>query len=140
MAAGLQINADMKRSLKRRIRTMLKMPIFWLITGFGNACIGIGALLFHYLEAGHNPGVLHFLDSLGWAVGMVTTVGGGNVYPVTLLGKILAIAMMMGGALFLWSYMALFIGILIEPELAYIQREVSEIQHEVRDLTASKES
>jgi hypothetical protein len=84
--------------------------------------------------------VVQFVDSLSWAVGMVTTVGGGTVYPVTLSGKILGIFMMMGGALFLWSYMALFIGILIEPELSHIQREVDEIQHDFRDLTSAKES
>lgn len=128
----------MKRTLRRRIKSLLKMPLFWLITGFGNSCIIFGAVFFHLIESSHNPNVTHFIDSLGWAVGIVTTVGAGNVYPITLLGKILGIFMMMGGALFLWSYMALFIGILIEPELAYIQREMSEIQHEVRDLTSSR--
>lgn len=69
----------------------------------------------------------------------MTTVGSGNIFPVTFAGKMIGIFMMMGGALFIWSYMALFIGILIEPELRYIEREVSEIQHEMRDLTNVKQ-
>lgn len=130
----------MRRSLKKRLKSLLKVRIFWAITLFGNTCILVGALLFHWLESGANPNVAQFVDSLSWAVGIVTTVGSGTVAPVTTYGKILGIFMMMGGALFLWSYMALFIGILIEPELSHIQREVDEIQHDMRDLTAAKES
>jgi hypothetical protein len=130
----------MRKSIRKRLKSLLKVRFFWIITLFGNACLIGGALLFHWLESGANPNVGHFVDSLAWAVGLVTTVGGGNVAPVTLGGKILGIVMMMGGALFLWSYMALFIGILVEPELSHIQREVDEIQHDVRDLTSAKGS
>ncbi len=120
------------KSLNMRLKTLLKTPLFWLITLWGNACIFGGALFFYSLEYTQNPALHSILDSLGWAVGIVTTVGGSEIHPVTDAGKILAIFMMMGGALFLWSYMALFIGILVEPELGVIQREVSEIQNDLR--------
>lgn len=41
--------------------------------------------------------------------------------------------MMMGGAIFLWSYMALFVGVLVDPDLEKLQRELSEIQHDLKN-------
>ncbi len=79
-----------------------------------------------------NPSIHGFLDSLFWAVGLATTVGSGNIHPITPAGKVLSIFMMMGGALFLWSYMAIFVGALVDPELRRIEREVSEIQHDLQ--------
>ena len=67
----------------------------------------------------------------GWAVGMATTVGGGSIEPVTPTGKVLSIMMMMGGTLFLWSYMALFVGAFVNPELKLIEHEVADLQHEI---------
>jgi hypothetical protein len=108
----------------KRLRTLARTPLFWAITLWGNACVLGGAALFHHFESGVNPHVGGFIDSLGWSVGVATTVGG-PLGPVTLQGKVLAIVMMMGGALFLWSYMALFVGALVEPELERIERDVS---------------
>lgn len=121
------------RTVKKRVFSLVRTPFFWLITLWGNSCVAFGAAAFHYLEAGKNPGVHHFLDSLVWAVGIVTTVGGGDINPVTSSGKVLSILMMMGGALFLWSYMALFVGAFVDPELKYIEREVSELQHDMEE-------
>jgi uncharacterized protein involved in cysteine biosynthesis len=42
------------------------------------------------------------------------------------------IVMMMVGAIFLWSYMALFIGALVDPELKIIEKEVSGLQQATR--------
>jgi voltage-gated potassium channel len=123
----------LSKALRSRLKSMLRAPLFWVITFWGNTCIFGGALIFHILEKPQNPKLQSMLDSLAWAVGMVTTVGGGDVHPVTQTGKTLAIFMMMGGAVFLWSYMALFIGILVEPELDEIQKEVSELQHDLRE-------
>jgi hypothetical protein len=119
--------------VKRRVGALVRTPLFWLITLWGNFCILAGAALFHWFESGLNPELHDFLDSLSWAVGIVTTVGT-SFGPVTSLGKVLGIGMMMGGALFLWSYMALFVGALVDPELREIEREVAEIQQEVDEV------
>jgi len=119
--------------IRHRLLALIKTPLFWWITLWGNAFIVGGAIAIHLLESPLNPTIPSFLDSLSLAVGMVTTVGGGNVHPQSLLGKCLAMFMMMGGALFLWTYMALFVGALIDPVLSTIQREISEIQRDVQD-------
>lgn len=120
-------------SVKRRILALLKTPFFWLISLWGNACICGGAVLFYRFEFGKNPAIQDALDCLLWAVGIATTVGGGNIYAVTQAGKVLSILMMMGGSIFLWSYMALFVGAFVDPELKDIEREVSELQQERLD-------
>jgi voltage-gated potassium channel len=56
-----------------------------------------GSLGFHYMEAGTNPNVHSLWDSFWWTIVTVTTVGYGDIYPVTTGGRILAIFLMMGG-------------------------------------------
>ncbi len=124
------------RTVRQRIVSLVRTPFFWVITLWGNAWIFGGAIVFHYFERGENTSVQTFLDSLTWAVGTVTTVGASNLYPVTTVGKVLNICMMMGGALFLWSYMALFVGAFVDPELRLIEREVADLQHELSDAQA----
>jgi hypothetical protein len=119
-------------TILRRLSRLLKTPVFWLFTIFGNALILVGALLFREFESQGNPLANDILECLIWSMGMVTTVGASNLHPATFEGKILMIFIMMGGALFLWSYMALFIGALVDPELRAIETEVSEIQRNVK--------
>lgn len=56
-----------------------------------------GALGFHYMESGVNPNVHGFWDSFWWTIVTVTTVGYGDIYPVTTGGRIIAIFLMLGG-------------------------------------------
>lgn len=120
-------------TILRRIFALSRTPVFWIFTFFGNACIVGGALLLQRFESAVNPVANDFLECLIWAVGLVTTVGAGNISPVTVEGKILMVLMMIGGALFLWSYMALFIGALVDPELRKIERDVSFLQQEAKE-------
>lgn len=55
------------------------------------------ALGFHYMEAGVNPNVHSLWDSFWWTVVTITTVGYGDIYPVTTGGRIIAIFLMLGG-------------------------------------------
>ena len=56
-----------------------------------------GALGFHYMEAGANPNVHGLWDCLWWTIVTITTVGYGDIYPVTTGGRVLAIFLMLGG-------------------------------------------
>lgn len=121
----------------RRVKFLWSSPFFVYFTLVGNCLIVLAALLFHTIEANQNPEVQSFLDSLVWTVGVVTTVGSSPVTPVTQFGKILSIFLMLGGSLFLWSYMGLIVSAIISPELAHIEREVRHIESEV-DVLQSK--
>jgi hypothetical protein len=119
------------------MRSLLTLRTFWIITAFGNTFILIGALFLYFFEHTAFDSALQFIDCLEWSVATVTGTYG-TLSATTLGGKVVSIIMRMGGAFFLWMYMALFIGILIQPELNLIGREVSEIQREVKDLTVAK--
>jgi voltage-gated potassium channel len=51
----------------------------------------VTGLLFYYLEAGQNPQVMSFFDVFWWWVVTSTTLGYGDIVPVTGAGRIVAI-------------------------------------------------
>ncbi len=119
-----------------RFGRLFRQPIFWVITAFGNGFILVGASAFHFLERAANPAIGSFMDSLYWAVSTVTTVGYGNVVPMTLGGKCVGILLMMVGSLFLWSYMALFVGAVISPDLDHLEHEIKELEADLNEMQA----
>lgn len=56
-----------------------------------------GALAFHYFEFGVNQNVKSFWDSVWWAIITITTVGYGDIFPVTTGGRIIAILLLIIG-------------------------------------------
>lgn len=55
------------------------------------------ALGFYRFESGVNPNVKSFWDSLWWAIVTMTTIGYGDIYPVTTGGRVVAILLMFAG-------------------------------------------
>jgi voltage-gated potassium channel len=56
-----------------------------------------GALAFHYFEFGVNPSVKSFGDSIWWAIVTISTIGYGDVFPVTTIGRVIAGFLMLFG-------------------------------------------
>ena len=55
------------------------------------AVIIIGTLLIYFVESPHeNSQINSYLDAAWWTIATVTTVGYGDVFPVTVAGRILA--------------------------------------------------
>lgn len=61
------------------------------------AIIGMGAMAVFLLERGVNPSMTSVGDALWWAVVTATTVGYGDVSPVTVEGRVIAVALMVTG-------------------------------------------
>lgn len=53
-------------------------------------CLVISGVIFYALEHGTNPHVKSIFDGLWWAVVTLTTIGYGDVYPITFGGRIVA--------------------------------------------------
>jgi voltage-gated potassium channel len=111
-----------------RIVALAKQPKFIALTILGNSCIIGGALAMYHLEHPTNPHMKTVLDAIWWAFSTVTTVGYGDIIPMTTSGKVLGIFMMVGGTGLFCSYTALFASALMSEE---IDREVREIEREV---------
>lgn len=73
----------------------LEIFTFFAVIMFG------GADLFHAFEHGVNENVHTFFDSIWWAMVTITTVGYGDIAPVTTGGRIVSMALMMLGIGFL---------------------------------------
>lgn len=71
-----------------------------IFTFFGAIMFG-AADMFHSFEYGVNENVQSFFDSVWWSMVTITTVGYGDISPVTTGGRIVSMALMMLGIGFL---------------------------------------
>jgi hypothetical protein len=122
------------RQFLKRIRKLFDEPIFIALTVLGNGSILLGALVLYYFERGVNPRVVSLLDPVFWAVGIVTTVGAGDFHPVTPLGKIVTMIMMVSGTALFWSYIALFAGALLSLEVDEMFANLRNLGRSVREV------
>jgi len=100
----------------KRLWGLMHQPVFIVLTVIGNSLIAIASLLLYHFEKGINPKINTWLDTLWWAVATVTTVGYGDISPVTTFGKIIGIFMMIVGTAIFWCYTALFAGAIMSEE------------------------
>lgn len=115
-----------------RMKALVSNPVFWLLSVIGNGSMILGALVFYQLESGINPKLASFLDALWWSVATVTTVGYGDITPITFWGKIVGIGMMIFGTVVFVSFTALFAAIILAPEITEFEEEFKELEKSVR--------
>ncbi|MES3037689.1 MAG: ion channel [Bdellovibrionota bacterium] len=113
--------------------------MFFILTIFGNLLIATGAVGLYFIEKDHNPNIQTLLDTLWWAVSTVTTVGYGDVSPITTMGKIIGIILMIVGTALFWSYTALFADALISEEIEDFESEIRAIERKLKALTEGRE-
>lgn len=99
---------------------LLKSAPFLTISFYGNSIVIFFASLFYYIEKGVNPRIHHFLDALWWAFATTTTVGYGDIVPVTVLGKLIGIGLMLIGVAIFGVYTALFARAILDDDV-YMQ-------------------
>ena len=107
----------------RRIWKLIQQPVFLVLTVIGNTLIVISSMLLYHFENGINPKINSWLDTVWWAVATVTTVGYGDISPITTIGKVIGIFMMFVGTALFWSYTALFAGAIMAEEASELQEQ-----------------
>jgi voltage-gated potassium channel len=76
----------------------------------------IASLIFYYVEGQTNPLFHSYFDALYFTVTVMTTVGLGDLHPVTTGGKIAAMGMMLAGTLIFIMFTAVFASVILEHE------------------------
>ena len=130
-------NFSMKRGMREFgswLRRLFRQPLFLFVTFFGHVSILLGALAFWHFESGVNPHAASYFNCYYWAISMATTVGSADIIPLTIGGKCAAMFIMVAGALFLWSYAALFAASVMLPTMTEVGREVRELEADVSEM------
>lgn len=108
--------------------SLLRHPVFGVLTVVGNSVIFASAGALYFLESDINPALVKPMDALWWAVATVTTVGYGDIVPVTTAGRFVGMATMIVGTALFWSFTALFASVLLEREMEEVTKE---LEHEL---------
>jgi voltage-gated potassium channel len=105
------------------ILTLIHGSRFVLLSAFSLITIVFGALGVYLTEAGY-PGanITNLPDAFWWAVQTVSTVGYGDVYPVTAEGRIIGVFVMFAGIGILATFITALGAKLIELKLKALKR------------------
>ncbi|MCB1827285.1 MAG: two pore domain potassium channel family protein [Coxiellaceae bacterium] len=99
-------------------------------------------VFFGVLVAGVDPSIKNAADGVWWALATVSTVGYGDVVPVTFLGRAIgAVLVILGLGIFV-VITANFLALILKEEVKGVkreEREVEEILTELRSLKASQQ-
>ncbi len=85
------------QALQRTIGTAVRGKIVVYVVGASALLMYVAALALLESERGQGGNVENFGDAIWWSFVTVTTVGYGDFYPVTLMGRIIAAALMLSG-------------------------------------------
>src|SRR4026207_1166148 len=85
--------------------------VFWVLTLMSTLLI-FGTLGFHWVEG------WTFFDSFYMTLMTLTTVGYGEVHPLSFSGRIVAVALMMGGVVAVFVSIGVLVDLIIKLELA----------------------
>lgn len=120
--------------LWKRLSNLFRHPAFLSLTVVGNGFIVLFATLFYLLEHPTNPKVAHIVDALWWAVTTVTTVGYGDILPITTAGRWLGMATMIFGSALFCSFTALFATSLMAPHISEMQHDLRHVEEDLKDV------
>jgi voltage-gated potassium channel len=111
---------------------------FLLVYGVG--LVIIAATVVASVEGGEGASIHSFADALWWAVVTITTVGYGDMVPITLVGRAVAFVLMLGGIAFFSGMTANLASFLIKSkdsqkdEMARLVKEINGLRQDMAKL------
>jgi voltage-gated potassium channel len=113
---------------------------FLLVYGIG--LVIIAATIVASVEGGQNASIQSFQDALWWAVVTITTVGYGDMVPITAVGRAVTFILMLGGIAFFSGVTANLASFLVrggetdKRAISQLIKEVEGLRQEVTRLRA----
>lgn len=84
----------------------LTTPLLVYFTVVGNSMMFMAAYVFYYFEKDVNAQVDSYSDALWWAICTVSTVGYGDIVPMTGFGRIIGAGLIIFGVVFFLGFAA----------------------------------
>lgn len=104
--------------------TALKEPLLIFFAIAGNTITFFSSIAFYYFERDVNPQVSSWMDGMWWAFCTISTVGYGDIVPVTAEGRFVGMILIVTGILFFVGFTAILVTILSSVAVGnVIQRE-----------------
>lgn len=123
-------------ALNRYAGNSLRGRVAIYLVGSVTLIVFVGGLAMLDAERGHGGPIDSFGDSLWWAMTTITTVGYGDMYPVTTTGRVIATALMIAGIAVLGVVTASFASWLVERVSDAGEETAQDTQSEIAQLTA----
>jgi voltage-gated potassium channel len=130
-------------ALNRYAGNSLRGKVGTYLIGSVTLIVFVGAVAMLDAERDHGGPIDSFGDSLWWAMTTIATVGYGDMYPVTVTGRLIAAALMIAGIAVLGVVTASLASWLVErvsdagdKSDAGTRSEIAELTQEVRALRA----
>ncbi len=121
----------------------LRSPLPVYFAAAGNVVLFLSATLFYWVEKTSNPTVENYFDAVWWAFSTVSTVGFGDITPVTVPGRLVGIFLMIFGVAFFVGFTAILMSILFSMTAKEISesesltlREYEKVMHAINELSA----
>lgn len=127
-------------------------PILLFMALLGNVFLLAGMYVFYSHEVAINPQVNDWFDAFWWGMATVTTVGYGDIVPMTVEGKFAGVFLMLTGLVLFISYSAMMVSLFFarvehdivrtqtvnQAEFDAVMSELRELKEEVQALAARK--
>ena len=100
----------------RLLRKLLGRHQFHYLGSIAVGLVVLCGVSVYFLERNENPSIETFGDALWWAIVTATTVGYGDVSPVTLEGRVIAVILMMSGIGVIGAFTATIASLFLEDD------------------------
>ena len=90
----------------------LRSPVLIYLAVVGNGIMFLSAYGFYYFEREVNAQVDSYGDALWWAMCTVSTVGYGDIAPITGIGRMIGAGLIIFGVMFFLTWTAVLAGLL----------------------------
>lgn len=112
----------------RKLRRAFFHPTFIYLSLVGTGILFTAALLVHFLEKDVNPLMADLLNCFWWGVSTITTVGFGDIVPITPAGRIIGIFLMYTGTVLFITFTGILVTLWTKEE---VEKEISPIEKEM---------